>query len=139
MKLLLLFFLTITSKGFAQESIAIIVNKDNPANSLTRSEISDYFFKNIKHWPNGTAIRFIDRQPGSEEKKKFLRQIIRRSSSEVDMFWIGQKLYTGASSPLQVSNDQMMASVVSSFSGAIGYVSEGYPISGKIKKVEVTQ
>lgn len=88
--------------------------------------------------PNGSAVRFIDRQANSEERKKFLRQVIRKSNSEVDIFWIGQKLYTGSSAPLQVNSDQMMTSVVASFSGAIGYVSDNFLISDKVKKVEVS-
>lgn len=115
----------------------IIVNKDNQIEKITRSEVADLFLKTTKHWPNGTTVRFIDRQAGSEERKKFFKSFLHKSNGEIDMYWIGQKLYTGASAPLQVNSDQMMVSVVSAFSGAIGYVSEGFPISGKIKKIDI--
>lgn len=119
--------------------IVMIVNKDNPVTSLSINEIKDYYFKRKRHWPDGSSVRFIDRSPGVAVREIFLKKILDKTSEDVDLFWIGQKLYTGDSAPLRETSDSMTIQFVSSFKGALGYISPTavLPLNNvKIIKVE---
>lgn len=121
----------------AIEGIQVIVNVQNDLSSLSADEVRDFFLKKNKQWPNGSAVRFFDRNDGSQERGLFLKQILKQSARDVEIFWIGQKLYTGHSSPTQITSDSMTASLVGRFSGAIGYVSETFQLPPEVKKIEV--
>ncbi len=117
------------------EGIAFIVNVQNPATTLTRSQVADYYLKKTKQWPDGVPLRFFDRNDGSEERKHFLRSIVQKNMRDVELYWIGQKLYSGHSSPSQIVSDSMVEIMVSRFPGAIGYVSEEFELTKTVKKI----
>lgn len=120
------------------EGIALIVNAQNPVETLTRTQVADYFLKKTKSWSDGVPLRFFDRADGSPERKTFLQDYVRKSARDVELYWIGQKLYTGHSAPTQVASDSMIEIMVSKFPGAIGYVSESYQPTRSVKKIPVT-
>ncbi len=136
--LILIFVTFITlSAGADPDRISIIVNSENPLTSLTQDEISSLFLKKTKLWSNGTQVRFFDRNDESAVRGFFLKNLIKRTVRDVELYWIGQKLYTGNSAPLQVSSDYMMASMVAKFPGAIGYVSSEFESAKGVKIIEV--
>lgn len=122
-----------------EDHVVIIINKDNPVSTLTVDEIKDYYFKRKYRWPDGSSVRFIDRSPDVPVRKIFLKDYLDKSNEDVDLYWIGQKLYTGDSAPLRETSDSMTIQFVSSFKGAIGYISQTASkslTSVKIIKVE---
>ena len=122
---------------FADDGIVFIVNASNAVSKLTPEEISDFFLKKKRDWTLDGVVRFIDHIDGSQQKKTFLGQVLKQSDHELELFWIGQKLYTGNSAPMQVSSDQMAVSLVARFPGAISYVSSSYTNLKDTKKIEV--
>lgn len=128
------FFLAVTLH--AQE-IVIIVNEQNPISELSDRQVENYFLKKVQQWPNGTPVRFFDQRDDRSEKKIFLNSVLKKSSREIELFWIGQKLYSGNSAPLQISSDAIMASMVARFPGAIGYVSSSFSGAPGVKKVSL--
>ncbi len=127
----------LVSSAFA-EGITIIVNEKNPVTSLSRAQISDFFMKRVKLWPDGIPLRFFDRTDGSDERRIFLKEIVKKSNRDTELYWIGQKLYSGHSAPSQVSSDLMTEIMVSKFPGAVGYVSREYETTRAVKKIPVT-
>lgn len=121
------------------EELAIIVNAQNSMNSLSRTQISDFFLKKSKQWPDGTAVRFFDRSDASELRKTFLRTFINKSSRDIELYWIGQKLYSGLSAPSQLSSDNMTEIMVSRFPGGVGYVSKEYVTTRPVKKIIIAE
>lgn len=128
-----------TSRTFGQStSLVFIVNAENPTTSISAAEVRDYFFKRKRSWPDGTGVRFIDRATGSAVRQEFMRRVIKKRADEVDMFWIGQKLYSGDSAPMQEASDSITIRFVESFKGAIGYVSATTDLAGrKVKVIKV--
>lgn len=119
------------------QDVTIIVNEQNPINEISQTQIQNLFLKKNRQWPNGQAVRFFDRRDDSAERKHFLSQYIRKTSRDIELYWIGQKLYSGNSAPIQVSTDSMMVSMVSRFPGAIGYVSSNFQGGPGVKKLVV--
>jgi ABC-type phosphate transport system substrate-binding protein len=102
--------------------IVFVVNIQNEADSVSIKELSEFYFKKKRHWPNGKIVRFIDRNPGSPERKHFLKYVLNKQETETDLYWIGQKLYTGNSAPIQVDTDSLAIQMVRAFDGAITFL-----------------
>lgn len=130
--------LVVASPAPANEELVFIVHADNPTKQISADELADYFLKKRGQWPNGTPVRFIDRKAGTAERKQFLDSFVGKSPRDIELYWIGQKLYSGDSAPIQVGSDAMTISVVSSFKGAIGYVRGDLAGVKGVKKLEVT-
>lgn len=121
------------------DEITFIVNEQNPTLELTDVQVTNYFFKKVRQWPNGVPVKFFDQMNDKEERKSFLKDYMKRTSRDVELYWIGQKLYTGNSAPLQITSDFMMANVVARFPGAIGYVSSSFQGAPGVKKITVVR
>lgn len=134
----ILFIFFATQLALAQK-IIFITHQANSVEKLTPFQISEIFLKKTRTWPDGTSIRFFDRENDSVERKSFLTLVMKRSSRDLDQYWIGQKLYTGNSAPTQMSSDTMTLSLVARFPGSISYILED-KFQGKlgIKTIEVS-
>lgn len=119
------------------EPIEVIVNENNPMTEIRADQVAEFFLKKQRQWSDGTLVRFFDHDDDSEERKYFLRSYLRQTPREIELFWIGQKLYTGYSAPTQVSSNAIMVSLVARFPGAIGYVSQGFPLRKGVKIIPV--
>lgn len=130
--------LGLSLSSFAQE-IVFIINAGSSVSEISQTELANIFLKKTRFWPDGSSVRFFDREDNTLEKKAFLKKYIHRSQREIDQFWIGQKLYTGNAAPTQLASDTMTISLVSRFPGAIGYIRatelKEYP---GIKKLVIT-
>jgi hypothetical protein len=124
---------------FAAYDIDIIVNQQNPATSIKSSEIVDYFMKIKRKWPNGDAVRFFDFRDENKSRVIFLNKFLKKTSREIELYWIGEKIYTGNIAPIQVSTDAMMTLMVSRFPGGIGYVSTKQILPLTVKRLKIVQ
>lgn len=131
-----------SSSALAQSgSIPIfIVHKDNPIESITAAQVSDIFLKKQTRWENGVSVRFIDWREGSPIRNQFLSRVLGKTEREVELYWIGQKLYSGNSAPLKASSASMVINFVSKLNGAIGYLpSDAASLDlSNVKRIPVT-
>lgn len=125
----------LASPTWALAEIKFIVNDKTAVSRLTASELRDYYYKRKRQWPDGTAVRFIDRGAGSDIRKSFLANYLKISSEDLDLYWIGQKLYTGDNAPLQQTSESLTFQLVSSLKGSISYVSSTATLPAKGIKV----
>lgn len=130
--ILVVIMLAVQMAMAGSSGIVFIANSANTTDKLNIITLRDYYYKKKKLWQNGESVRFIDRTNG-ELRENFLRKYIGKSSSDVELYWIGQKLYSGDSAPLKESSDAAVINFVSSFKGGIGYVSDGVSLPDKIK------
>ena len=138
-KLLILLLILLSLPTHAALSIDIIVNVENPADSITATDVTNYFMKKERKWPDGNAVRFFDYRDENKSRAAFLKTYINKTSREIELFWIGEKIYTGNIAPIQITSDSMMVSMVSRFPGGIGYISKTAPISKNVKRLKVVQ
>jgi hypothetical protein len=127
----------LSTQALLAEDLIIIINDQNSIVELTPDQISGYFLKRNRQWPDGTPVRFFDRKDDSEERKIFLNDFVKKTPREIELYWIGQKLYTGNSAPIQIPSDSLTASMVSRFKGAIGIVSSRFEPPKGVKKVVI--
>lgn len=134
--IILTIMLTLQTALAQSPDVVFIVHADNPVQKLTVSELRDFYFKRKRRWTNGDSVRFMDRTAGPL-RDTFFKKYIGKSQSDVELFWIGQKLYSGDSAPLKESSDSSTMNFVSTLKGAIGYVSDKTVLRKNVKVVKI--
>lgn len=138
--LILTFFLSLTiPKAWCAEDIVFIANKKNPLGQISHRELVDFFMKKDRTWPDGTAVRFFDHRDDHKNRESFLKTFIGKTSREIELYWIGEKIYTGHIAPIQITSDSMMLKMVARFPGGIGYVSKNFKLTNDVKKIKVVK
>lgn len=125
----LLSLFTVPQVGATDEGeLIFVVNRDNQGTRITRAEVADLYLKRKRTWADGTPVRFVDRKFASRERRLFMMRILGKSESDIDQFWVGQKLYSGDSAPVQASSESLAMQLVALSKGAITYVASGASI-----------
>ncbi len=134
---IVLLLFSAASARAASEKITFVVHAENPATRLSADEIRDYYLKRRGQWPDGTPVRFIDWEEGHSLRGAFLGQVVKKSPRELELYWIGEKLYRGNSAPIKVATPEMVLAFVSRLAGAIGYIPENTTVRNpKVRRIE---
>ena len=117
------------------EDFVVIVNKLNPVETLSKSDVKKYFFKDLALWPNGSKVVSVDYKDASALAKNFSMDILGIGLEEKNRKMISN-VFSGRSTPPEQkdSEDEVIATVAAN-KGAIGYVS----VSSDTSKVKVIQ
>jgi phosphate transport system substrate-binding protein len=106
-----------------KEGLAIIVNRDNPVENMSMTELRIIFLGERSHWPNGRRITLVMMETGQPERDAVVRDICRMSESDLRRRYL-QGLLTGEVlvSPKTLANPVGVRKFVFNVPGAIGYV-----------------
>ena len=123
--LILAFTLLLTDINLAQiESVAVIVNKDNPVTLLSDSDIRRIYTNSILKWPDGKPITLYDLAIDNPLRNVFSEKVLGKSPDKVAYEWAHLKITNQAKNPpLTMKNQLLIIKKVSIEMGAIGYVS----------------
>lgn len=108
----------------SQAELAIIVNKSNPTDSISFSELREYFLAERNHWSNGGGkVRVVMREPGQPEREAVLHLIYGMNEKGFISYFLGKK-FTGEvlEEPRQQASTPDVIKFISYVPGAIGYV-----------------
>ncbi|MBT5470802.1 MAG: hypothetical protein HOK41_09385 [Nitrospina sp.] len=136
----LLVFISLSFSSAWGGSVVVIVNKENPARSLSPSDVSKYFLSKVKSWPNGGKVKPINRNNKSSVKKDFVSASLGMSIQDYEQYWIGVKQRSGEVEPKVVRSNKFVLKIVGKNKDAIGYLPAKYfeSLDGKSKeKVKV--
>lgn len=122
---LVLAFLPVLSvrPAVGQQGYRIIVHKDNPTDSISKSEVSKYLLKKKTKWDNGQKATPIDLTGDSSVRETFSEDVHGRSVALIQRYWQKQIFSGRGVPPQEVGDDSAVVGIVSSDPGAIGYVS----------------
>jgi len=122
-----------------QAELAIIVNKSNPTDSISYSELREYFLAERNHWVNGGGkVRIVMRAPGQPEREAVLNLIYKMNEKGYTSYFLGKK-FTGEviEEPRQQTSTPDVIKFISYIPGAIGYVrADEVDASVKVLKVD---
>ena len=107
-----------------QVELAIIVNKSNPNDSLSFSELREYFMAERNNWSGGAGkVRVIMREPGGAEREAVLRLIYDMNEKDFISYFLGKK-FRGEilEEPRLRTSTPDMIKTIANVPGAIGYV-----------------
>ncbi|MGY0615635.1 hypothetical protein [Vibrio sp. FJH11] len=122
--LLLIILSSIPLKGWSQD-LVVIVNKENPLNTLTKHQLIDLFMGRTPYFPSGGAVVKLDAPSSSEVRKAFYHSLVDMSLTEVNAYWARLMFSGRATPPMQVPQEQDIVKLVANNSNAIGYVPKG--------------
>ena len=105
------------------QPLAIVVNRSNPVDDLSSTELRRVFLGERSHWPNGRRITLVMREPGEPERKTILRDVCQMNESELKNHFL-HGLFTGEIlvSPKILASSIGVRKFVFNVPGAIGYL-----------------
>ena len=124
----LILLLSITLFAFtsapAPAEYAVIIHPDNPAGTLTTSEVKLYYLRKLKkRWPGiNKNIRPADRKTSAPEQEAFYSRVLDMSAMDVEKYFTNKQLQSAERPPDKFSSDAEVIGFVATEPGAIGYV-----------------
>jgi ABC-type phosphate transport system substrate-binding protein len=112
------------------EPLDIIVNVSSPIARLSSAEVEAIFTRSLTRWNDGTALIPLNLPPGSPERDRFDRTVLRLGPDEVSRFWFDRRVRGLGLPPKQVPDSALMLGVVSNLRGSIGYLPSSRARSG---------
>jgi ABC-type phosphate transport system substrate-binding protein len=108
------------------EPLVIVVNRSNPVDDLSSSELRKIFLGNRSHWANGRRITLVMREPGGSERNTILRDVCGMTEDQLKTHFL-HGLFTGEIlvSPKILSSPTGVGKFIFYVPGAIGYVRIG--------------
>ena len=105
------------------EPLVIVVNRSNPADNLSSSELRNIFLGSRSHWTNGRRITLVMRDPGDPERKVILREVCNMTEDQLKTHFL-RGLFTGEIlvSPKVLSTPLGVRRFIFNVPGAIGYL-----------------
>ena len=111
--------ISLWSGSLAQaESLAVIVNNNNPVTSLTKTNIAAMYRGEELHWSDGGRIKLVNREIASPVRDVFYENVLNAKSNQQ---FFRQGTPVAVQSLIQRSEEAVIR-FVSAIEGAIGYV-----------------
>lgn len=118
--LLGIMLLGFSSVGFAAD-YQLIANKDISIESLSKEDVQAIFLGERTQWDDGSHITFTIMDHGGFHKS-FLRDVIGKTQSQFDAYWMRLVFAGKAQAPTPFSEVNKMIEFIASHPGAIGYI-----------------
>lgn len=106
----------------ARAELVVIVNPDNPVQSLTPAQVSDLYLGRSRSLGSGKAVQILDWPRDSAMRKAFFERINGMPLRQVNAYWARLQFSGEVQPPAEVSNSRDVIEVVRHNPHAIGYV-----------------
>jgi ABC-type phosphate transport system substrate-binding protein len=104
------------------DEIAVIVNKDNPVASLSRTDLRPIFQTTKTSWADGGKIAAFQLAEGDATRKGFDAAVLGLDPDRIARYWVDRKIRGGNPPPKVLDSTGAMGKVVGAKVEAIGYV-----------------
>jgi ABC-type phosphate transport system substrate-binding protein len=108
------------------DAIVVIVNKENPINSLTASEVKLYYLRKIKkRWPGiNKNIRPAELKRKNPERDVFYKTILGMIDDEVVQYFMNKQIQNAEPPQDKFFTEAELINFIADEPGAISYVKE---------------
>lgn len=114
--------------------ILVVVNPDNPVDTLTRDQVVDLYMGRRTNFPDGVPALPIDLDADSPLRAAYYQRLVGKTVAQVNAYW-ARLLFTGRMTPPRILPDQAaVIDVVHENRGAIGYI-DSQDLDGRVKVV----
>lgn len=111
-----------TRRAFADLELVVVTNALADRAPLTDAQLASIFTGGDKAWKNGKPIKVFNMAAQSAERALFDNVVLRKTPEQVSQYWVDKLVRGEGHPPTQVPRVELMAKVVASLPGAIGYV-----------------
>jgi ABC-type phosphate transport system substrate-binding protein len=123
----------------AGQGFKVVVNEANPADSISKGELSRVFMKQSDTWTGGQPVMPVDQTATSSTRNGFSKVVFARNASAIKSHWQRQIFSgRGVPPPEKASDDEVLAFVRAN-PGAIGYVSSDIDIGPGVKVLDISK
>jgi hypothetical protein len=141
MKMLLLSTVLLALLAFTpqEEKLDVIVNAQNPVTQLSISEVRIYWMRRPKkRWETTDhAIKPVDYKSDMAARKRFYKNVLRLTESDVDAYFVARQYQSGEAPPAVFGSEEEVIRYVSTEAGAIGFVPHHAIREEDLRKVKV--
>lgn len=118
----LLFLISLWASS-ASGQVAVIANPSVPVDTITNSELLDFYTRDIRFWNNKKPVIVFDLKPRGEVKEIFY-DFLGKSTSRMKSVWMKKMLSGEGDPPEALDTETDMLKKVSSTPGSIGFVKQ---------------
>ncbi|PCK31031.1 hypothetical protein [Pseudoalteromonas piscicida] len=132
----LLFTLTILTSYplSASADIAVIVNKDNPVESISQRQLIDMYMGKYVAFPNGEMAITYDYEKSHPLRSPFFLALTGRNESQINAYWSRIKFSGKVSPPQYFSSPSAILENIVNTPNAIGYIPKEL-VTGDVKVI----
>ena len=125
------------SRAAVEDSLAIVVNRSNPVDSLSFPELRKIFMGEQDHWSNGRRITVVMMEPGRVERQAVLAQIYKMDEKDFNQYFL-HNMFTGElhAAPKALGSSTEVLKFVFNIPGAIGYLKPS-EVNDSVKVVRI--
>lgn len=105
-------------------SLVVIVHAAVPVSALNAAELAAIYTRATRTWKDGTPVRALNLQPGTQERAEFDRVILDMSPEQSAQYWIDRQIRGEEAAPKAIAQADIVARLVPTLSGGIGYLPE---------------
>jgi ABC-type phosphate transport system substrate-binding protein len=118
--------LALAAQARAQQApgLAVIVHPGTPVKSLTGPELAAIFSGGMKYWKSGPVITIFNAPAISPARTEFDSVVLNMTAEQVSRYWLDRRIRGEGTPPRQVPAPELVARLVATLPGAIGYVPE---------------
>jgi ABC-type phosphate transport system substrate-binding protein len=119
------------------EPLVIVVNRSNPVDNLSFTELRTVFLGDRSHWTNGRRITLVMREPGEPERRAILRDVCGMNEDQLKTHFL-RGLFTGEIllSPKILATPAGVRRFIFNVPGAIGYL-RAADVDASVKVVRI--
>lgn len=117
----------------------VVVNAENPQQSLPRILLREMFKGKLKKWPEDGLAKPIDQRRHAPVRIKFLGDVLETSPDGIMRYWNRQIFSGGHVPPVEKNSDQEVLAHVRENPGGVGYISPDTELGPGVKVLRVTR
>jgi ABC-type phosphate transport system substrate-binding protein len=121
--LLIIIHITFVINGYSQ--LAVIAHKDVEADSISKSQLLDFYSGDIREWENDLSLTVFDLTTKIAVRDTFY-QFIGKSSSRMKSIWLKKMLLGEGDPPKVLENEKDMLETIAKTAGSIGFISSKF-------------
>lgn len=120
----------------AEESVVVIVNKDNQQ-TLTEQDIKNIYSDIVIEWDNGEDINVLNLPVDTEAREAFSQQVMGQSAERMAAAEYNRKITNTIRNPSDTKSERLVAVTVARNPSAIGYIPKDMldKVSDKVRVV----
>ncbi|EWH08475.1 hypothetical protein DS2_17080 [Catenovulum agarivorans DS-2] len=118
----------------AAAELVVVVNKENPVEQLSLTNVIDIYTGRYMAFPNGTSAEPVDLPNESSYKENFYFQATGLSLAKINSYWARLKFTGRYLPPIELDTPSDALKYVQKNPNAVAYVDEQY-VTDKVKVV----
>jgi len=106
----------------ARSEVVVIVNLENPVQSMTPQEISDFFLGRSRVFSSGIAAEIYEQPRDAQTRQEFFHLINGMSLKMLNAYWARLQFSGEVQPPLSLSDSKAVLAAVRKSKGGLGYI-----------------